>query len=61
MKDSLLTNQAKDRHEYWCHSRILKSDAKAENREEWRKRIAKSPVVPQWSARLRDGEGEVKV
>ena len=27
---------------------------KAENREEWRKLVLKSTVVPQWSARLRD-------
>ena len=27
---------------------------KAENREEWRKLVVKSTVVPQWSARLRD-------
>ena len=27
---------------------------KAENREEWRKVVVKSPVVPQWSASLRD-------
>ena len=27
---------------------------KAENREEWRKLVVKSPVVPQRSARLRD-------
>ena len=27
---------------------------KAEYREEWRKLVAKSTVVPQWSARLRD-------
>ena len=28
---------------------------KAENREEWRKLVVKSTVVPQRSARLRDG------
>ena len=38
----------------WTGLEVAKSRRAVENREEWRKLVAKSSVVPQWPSRLRD-------
>ena len=38
----------------WTGLAFTKSQRAVENREEWRKLVAKSSVMPQWPSRLRD-------
>ena len=49
--------QRKRREDYireWTGLEFGKSQRAVENREKWRKLVAKSSVVPQWPSRLRD-------
>ena len=38
----------------WTGLKLGEAIRKAENREEWRKVVARSSLMPQWSFRLRD-------